>query len=428
MKRLKIITYGCQMNVADSERMAARLASIGYVRTDELDDAELILINTCSVRETAEEKILGKIGEIKKLKRSKPDLIFGVTGCMAQKDGDRLIKRAPHIDFVLGTGRQAELVRIVEELERERRHIVDTGEVSGSIVEENFIGDKKSLFVPIMYGCNNFCTYCIVPHVRGRERSRLPIDIVREIETAVENGTVEVTLLGQNVNSYEHDFPRLLDSIDRIDGLERIRFMTSHPKDLSDELIDALARNEKVCEHLHLPVQHGSDRVLKRMNRGYSSEKYRRLVEKLRAEVPDIALTTDLIVGFPGETEEDFEQTLELVREIKFDAAYTFLYSKRSGTPAATFEDQIDDRIKHERLERLMSIQNEISREINERLKDQTVEVMVEGASKSDEKFFQGRTRTNKLVLFEHSNEKIGELISVRITQPQTWLLKGERA
>lgn len=428
MKRLKIITYGCQMNVADSERMAARLASIGYVRTDELDDAELILINTCSVRETAEEKILGKIGEIKKLKRSKPDLIFGVTGCMAQKDGDRLIKRAPHIDFVLGTGRQAELVRIVEELERERRHIVDTGEVSGSIVEENFIGDKKSLFVPIMYGCNNFCTYCIVPHVRGRERSRLPLDIVREIETAVENGTVEVTLLGQNVNSYEHGFPRLLDLIDRIDGLERVRFMTSHPKDLSDELIDALARNEKVCEHLHLPVQHGSDRVLKRMNRGYSSEKYRRLVEKLRAEVPSIALTTDLIVGFPGETEEDFEQTLELVREIKFDAAYTFLYSKRSGTPAASFEDQIDDRIKHERLERLMSIQNEISREINERLKDQTVEVMVEGASKSDEKFFQGRTRTNKLVLFEHSNEKIGELISVRITQPQTWLLKGERA
>ncbi len=432
-KKLKIITYGCQMNVADSERMSARLQSIGYAPTDALDDADLILINTCSVRESAEEKILGKIGEIKRLKMQKPSLILGVTGCMAQKDGDQLIKRAPHIDFVLGTGRQSELLRIVRLLESFHRHIVVTDGVSDPIVEEIYTPrGAHSTFIPIMYGCNNFCTYCIVPHVRGRERSRQPEDIIREIQAAVDNGTVEVTLLGQNVNSYGKDhrratFAQLLTMVGEIDGLKRIRFMTSHPKDLSDELIKAIADNEKICRHIHLPVQYGSDRLLQKMNRGYTVEQYRRLVEKLRAEVPSIALTTDLIVGFPSETDADFDETLKFVREMRFDAAFTFIYSRRSGTPAATFDDQIDDRIKHERLEKLMAVQNAISLEINERLKDQEFEVLVEGASKNDEKIFIGRTRTNKLVLFEHGDERAGDFIRVRITQPQTWLLRAER-
>ena len=424
LKKMTIITYGCQMNVADSQRMSARLETLGYVPTDELADADLILINTCSVRDSAEEKILGKIGELKQYKRRKPSLIIGVTGCMAQKDGDALIKRAPHVDFVLGTGRQTELIKIVRLLESFHRHIVDVEGVSDPIVEELYTPrGSHSTFIPIMYGCNNFCTYCIVPHVRGRERSRRPEDIIREVRSAVDNGTVEVTLLGQNVNSYAHGFPQLLRSICKIEGLKRLRFMTSHPKDLLDELIEVMSTEEKLCEHLHLPVQHGSDRLLKRMNRGYSTDRYRQLVEKLRSAVPNIALTTDLIVGFPGETEEDIDRLLEFVSEIRFDAAFTFIYSKRSGTPAATFEDQIDDRLKHERLERLMAVQNKISREINDRLRGSTVEILVEGASKNDEKIFSGRTRTNKPVLFEHGDERSGDLIEVRVTQPQTWLL-----
>ena len=428
LKKLKIITYGCQMNIADSQRMAARLETIGYAPTDEFADADLILINTCSVRDSAEEKILGKIGELKQYKRRKPSLIIGVTGCMAQKEGDALIERAPHVDFVLGTGRQTELIKIVRLLESFHRHIVDVEGMSDPIVEELYTPrGTHSAFIPIMYGCNNFCTYCIVPHVRGRERSRQPQDIIREARAAVDNGTVEITLLGQNVNSYAHGFPQLLTEICKLDGLKRLRFMTSHPKDLSDELIEVMASEPTICEHLHLPVQHGSDRLLQRMNRGYSVERYRRLVEKLRAAIPNIALTTDLIVGFPGETDEDVERLLDFVREIRFDAAFTFIYSKRSGTPAATFDDQIDDRIKHERLERLMAVQNKISREINDRLAGSTVEILVEGASKSDEKIFSGRTRTNKPVLFEHGDERAGDLIRVRITQPQTWLLKAER-
>ncbi|MBR1579947.1 MAG: tRNA (N6-isopentenyl adenosine(37)-C2)-methylthiotransferase MiaB [Selenomonadaceae bacterium] len=428
LKKLKIITYGCQMNVADSQRMAARLETIGYAPTDEFADADLILINTCSVRDSAEEKILGKIGELKQYKRRKPSLIIGVTGCMAQKEGDALIERAPHVDFVLGTGRQTELIKIVRLLESFHRHIVDVEGMSDPIVEELYTPrGTHSAFIPIMYGCNNFCTYCIVPHVRGRERSRQPQDIIREARAAVDNGTVEITLLGQNVNSYAHGFPQLLTEISRLDGLKRLRFMTSHPKDLSDELIEVMASEPTICEHLHLPVQHGSDRLLQRMNRGYTVERYRRLVEKLRAAIPNIALTTDLIAGFPGETDDDVDRLLEFVREIRFDAAFTFIYSKRSGTPAATFDDQIDDRIKHERLERLMAVQNKISREINDRLAGSTVEILVEGASKSDEKIFSGRTRTNKPVLFRHGDERAGDLIRVRITQPQTWLLKAER-
>ena len=428
-KKLKILTYGCQMNVADSERMAGLLKEIGYSLTDEIETADLILINTCCVRGTAEDKVLGQIGRFKTLKRQNPALILGVAGCMAQKEGANLIKRAPHVDFVLGTGQSSEVARVVKSLERERRHIVDTSNVSGEIPSEVFPlrGGQVSTFVPIMYGCNNFCTYCIVPYVRGRERSRKPEEIFSEVKQAVAEGFKEITLLGQNVNSYAGGmtFAELIAAVDKIAGVERLRFMTSHPKDLSDELIAAIAGGKNICEHIHLPVQYGSDKILRRMNRVYTVEKYLRLVEKIRAAIPNVSLTTDLIVGFPGETEEDFSETLEFLRAVKFDAAFTFIYSKRIGTPAATFTEQIDDEIKHRRLEELMRVQNAISLEKNLALENSIVEVLVEGASKTDDKIFMGRTRSNKLVLFTHGNERAGDLINIKITQAQTWLLKG---
>ena len=429
-KKLKILTYGCQMNVADSERMAGLLKKIGYTLTDDADRADLILINTCCVRATAEDKVFGQIGRFKSLKREKPSLILGVAGCMAQKEGANLIKRAPHIDFVLGTGQSSEVARVVESLERERKHFVDTSNVSGEIPSEVFPirGGQVSTFVPIMYGCNNFCTYCIVPYVRGRERSRKPEEIFAEVKQAVAEGFKEITLLGQNVNSYSGgiSFAELLSAVDKIAGVERLRFMTSHPKDLSDELIAAIGNGKNICEHIHLPVQYGSDKILQRMNRVYTVEKYLRLVEKIRAAIPNVSLTTDLIVGFPGETEEDFQEMLNFLREVQFDAAFTFIYSKRSGTPAATFPNQIDDATKHRRLEELMKVQNEISLAKNLALKNSVVEVLMEGASKTDDKIFTGRTRSNKIVLFEHGREQAGELVNVKITQAQTWLLKGE--
>ena len=433
MRKMKILTYGCQMNVADSERMAGQLQKIGYKEIDEINEADLILINTCCVRESAEDRVYGKIGELKHLKRQNPKLIIGITGCMAQKEGEKLIRRAPHIDFILGTGRMSELINIVQNLEEVQSHIVDISNVDSGMLSDFKLSSKHySLFVPIMYGCNNYCTYCIVPYVRGRERSRLPSDIITEIKEAVNSGVVEVTLLGQNVNSYGKDhklanFAELLAEVDKIEGLRRVRFMTSHPKDLSDDLIEVIGNGKNICEHIHLPVQYGSDRILKKMNRVYTVEKYRQLVKKIRAQIPEISLTTDLIVGFPGETDEDFNETIDFIREIKFDAAYTFIYSKRSGTPAAEFDGQIDDSIKHERLEKLMDVQNEISMEINNQLQNKTFEVLVEGQSKTDETIYTGRTRTNKLVLFKHNDEKPGDFINLKITKPQTWVLKGER-
>ena len=435
MKKMKILTYGCQMNVADSERMSMQLKTIGYENVEDINDADLILINTCCVRETAEDRVYGKIGEIKHLKRKNPQLIFGITGCMAQKEGDKLISRAPHIDFVLGTGRVAELINIVQNLETVQSHIVDTSDVSGKIpdvTDYKLRSTNYSQYVPIMYGCNNFCTYCIVPYVRGRERSRLPDEIITEVKAAVKAGAVEITLLGQNVNSYGKDhklanFAELLAAVDKVDGLKRLRFMTSHPKDLSDEVIKTISNGQHICEHIHLPVQYGSDRILKKMNRIYTVEKYRQLVQKIREQIQNVSITTDLIVGFPSETDDDFNETLDFLREIKFDAAYTFIYSKRSGTPAATFDEQVDDKVKHERLQKLMDVQNAVSLEINERLAGEVVEVLVEGASKTDETIYTGRTRTNKLVLFEHGGECAGDFINVQITQPKTWLLKGKR-
>lgn len=431
-KKLYLINYGCQMNVSDAERMKGQLRTIGYEETDKAEDADLIIINTCCVRESAEDRVYGKIGEIKHLKRLNPELIFGITGCMAQKEGERLIERAPHIDFVLGTNKVHELLSTVERILAKREHVVDVLLREAGLPEDVPVarGSGVSAWVPIMYGCNNFCTYCIVPYVRGREHSRLPEDVVAEVEEAVKQGYSEVTLLGQNVNSYgkDHkraDFAELLRRVDKVPGIRRVRFMTSHPKDLSDEVIRAIRDGEHLCEHIHLPVQYGSNRILKAMNRVYTVESYRALVGRIREALPEVSLTTDLIVGFPGETEEDFLETLDFLKEIRFDAAYTFIYSKRSGTPAATMENQVDDELKKARLQRLMDVQNVISLEINEGLEGKCLEVLVEGPSKTDESVYMGRTRTNKPVLFSHSNEQPGDFVKVRITQPQTWVLKG---
>ena len=434
-KYCKLIVYGCQGNVSDGERMAGQLKAIGYDRTEDMEQADLILINTCCVRETAEDKVYGKIGEIKALKRRKPELIFGIAGCMAQKEGEALIKRAPHIDFVLGTSKVHSLSQTVRRIEAERGHVVDVNLTETELPDESeapvLRDGKLSAWVPIMYGCNNFCTYCIVPYVRGRERSRLPEDIVREVEQAVKAGYKEVTLLGQNVNSYgkdhkQADFAELLAMVDKVEGIERVRFMTSHPKDLSDKVIETMAQGKHLCEHIHLPVQHGSSKILKAMNRVYTAEAYKDLVKRIRAAMPEVSLTTDLIVGFPGETEEDFEELLAFLKEIRYDAAYTFIYSKRSGTPAAEMAEQVPEDVKKARLQKLMEVQNEISLEINKSLQGKTMEVMVEGPSKNDETVWMGHTRSNKIVLFPHGEEKEGDFVQVKITSPQTWVLKGE--
>ena len=434
-KRAFIGVYGCQMNISDAERMEGQLATLGYERTEDMARADLILLNTCCVRETAEDKVYGKIGEIKHIKRANPALIFGITGCMAQKEGEALIRRAPHIDFVLGTNKVHELKATVRQLESARRGpVVDVLLGDAPLPEDVPIErtGRLSAWVPIMYGCNNFCTYCIVPYVRGREHSRRPEDVVREVEEAAAQGFKEITLLGQNVNSYGRDhklasFAELLLMVDAVKGVERVRYMTSHPKDLSDAVIDAVRQGRHICPHFHLPVQHGSDRILRAMNRVYRKDAYRSLVERIRAAVPDASLTTDLIVGFPGETEEDFEELLDFLREIRYDAAYTFLYSKRSGTPAATMEAQVEDSVKKERLHRLMEVQNEISLEKNAALKGTVQEVLAEGPSRTDEDVWTGRTGTNKIVLWrKKGHETEGDIVRVRITQPQTWVLKGE--
>ena len=433
MKKYLILTYGCQMNENDSQRLGGLLQKIGYEETTVMEDADAILLNTCCVRESAELKIYGKIGELKGLKRNKPLLIVGVCGCMAQKNQKALFKRAPHIDFVVGPNNLHDVPNIIAQIGEERKHILATDDIIN--IESDHVPTVRkqgmTACVPIMYGCNNFCTYCIVPYVRGRERSRTIAEICAEIEGLAQEGCREVTLLGQNVNSYgkgtdEGDFADLLRAVNEIKGIERIRYMTSHPRDMSQRVIDAVRDCEKVCDHFHLPVQAGSDILLKRMNRGYTTEYYRDLVRRIREANPNASLTTVLIVGFPGETDELFEETLAFVKEMRYDAAYTFLYSKRSGTPAAEMDEQVDIKVKKARLQKLMDMQNENSLELNQAYVGRIVEVMVEGPSKSDEQTWTGRTTGNKIILWPYvGTEKVGDLVNVRVDVAQTWLLKG---
>ena len=431
-----IETWGCQMNEEDSEKLSGMLKSIGYTKTEVKEEASIILFNTCCVRENAENKVYGNLGNLKKLKKKNPDLIIGICGCMMQQQGmaDKILKEFPYVDIIFGTHNAYKFPEYLNRVKTEGVQVKEILDKETKIVEGIPVDRESSVkgFVTIMYGCNNFCTYCVVPYVRGRERSRKPEDIENEIRDLVARGYKEVTLLGQNVNSYgkgleeEINFAGLLRRVNEIEGLERIRFMSSHPKDLTEEVIMAIKECDKLCEQIHLPVQSGSDRILKIMNRHYDRAKYMSLIEKIKKEIPDCTLTTDIIVGFPGETEEDFEDTLNLVKEVGYDAAFTFIYSRRNHTPADKMENQVPDDVKHERFNRLVAAVNESVIKGNKVYEGKTVEVLVEGPSKNDETKLMGRTRNNKLVNFEGNEKLVGKLVNVYIKRAQPFSLIGE--
>lgn len=433
--RAFVETYGCAQNENDSEKLAGMLEDMGYEISDTLQDADLILYNTCAVRENAELKVFGNIGALKHKKAKNPSLLIGVCGCMMQQAhiAETIKKKYPHVDMVFGTHALYRFPQILDEAMKHTR-VFDVEDGEGRIFED--ISSKRSApplaKIPIMYGCNNFCTYCIVPYVRGRERSRSAENILREVASAARDGYREVMLLGQNVNSYGNDleggmsFAGLLREVCKIDGIERVRFMTSHPKDISDELISAIATEPKICKQLHLPVQCGSNEILKRMNRRYTREKYLEIIRKVKEEIPDIVLSTDIIVGFPGETNEDFEETLSLLREVEYDMVFSFIYSKRKGTPAAEMEDCLTEAEKHANFDRLLEVQNEISKRKNEKYFGRSEVVLTEGVSRTNEEFLSGRTDGGKIVNFRGGSELIGTMQRVKITEVKTWSLMGE--
>lgn len=433
--KYKILTWGCQMNTHDSEMISGILQKMGYCPADTLKEADVIILNTCCVRENAERKVYGRIAQLKQFKQINPLLVLAVSGCMVQQPHvvEHITKKMPYVDIIFGIKNVHKLPELIENSRHVNMPVIEV--MGGSDIDENLPikrTDDKKAWVTITYGCNNYCSYCIVPYVRGREKSRNPEDILREVKGLAKQGFVEITLLGQNVNSYGKDlkapvtFPELLRKVNDIDGIERIRFITSHPKDLSDELILAMKECKKVCKHIHLPVQSGSNRILSKMNRKYTREHYMGLIAKLRDAIANIAITTDIIVGFPGETEEDFLDTLDLVKQAEFDSAFTFIYSKRIGTPAADMAEQIDDSVKKGRLDRLMQVQDVITGNKNMNLEGTVQEVLVEGVSKGNINRLSGRSQTNKLVNFDGSEELIGKLVNVKITEPHTWSLLGK--
>ncbi len=435
-KNYHIITYGCQMNEHDSENIAGMLEALDYSHTPNPEEADVVVMNTCSVREHADKRFFGMLGQFKKQKKNNPDFIICICGCMPQQPHivEEIRKSFSWVDIVFGTQTIAEFPNLL--MERIR-----TGKKQFSIIANNeeIPEEKESkrefkhkALVNITYGCNNFCTYCIVPYTRGREKSRSLRAVKQEIINLVNDGVKEVMLLGQNVNSFRdadgNNFAALIRALDEVEGLERIRFMTSHPKDLSDELIACFGDCKKLCHNIHLPVQSGSDEVLRRMNRHYNRERYMEIVKKLRATCPDISISTDIIVGFPGETEEDFLDTLSLVREVEYDSAFTFIYSPRVGTPAAKYDNQIPENIKHDRFDRLVEEVNRCSAKKNSEYLGRIVDVMVDGPSKNDAGAWSGRTDTFKLVNFT-SEEPLteGQMVSVRITETKTFSLDGEK-
>lgn len=434
-RRFNIWTSGCQMNEHDTEIMRALLEQEGYLWTSDPEEADIVILNTCSVRKSAEQRALGLLGNLKHRKKRDPDLVIAVGGCMTHNPEvrDLLINKIPFVDIIFGTRNYHYLPEFLREAE--------SGRVIADDVDEDIPGvlpacrtSKVKAYVTIMYGCNNYCSYCIVPYTRGREKSRPLEEVYQEVAELAERGYQEVMLLGQNVNSYGKDlngninFARLLEKIDRIDGLSRIRYMTSHPRDFTDELIETIAASQKVCEHFHLPLQAGSNKILQLMNRGYSRERFLKLTDSVRERIPEASITTDIIVGFPGETEEDFLDTLDLVERVRFDAAYTFLFSAREGTPAAEMSEQIPEEVKKDRFKRLVELQNKITLEQNLPLVNQVVEVLVEGRSKKDPERWSGRTRTNKIVNFEvlDDTDLTGKLADVQIISAQTWNLSGK--
>ena len=439
-KTFHITTFGCQMNEHDSETLAGMLIEKGYVPAAERKDANIVIFNTCSIIENADKRFFGTLGQLKRRKtEQRENFTVCVCGCMMQQQHiiDTIKAKYPWVDVIFGTHNLHQLPELLDNLYREKHKQLAIWEEGGEIVEglpaKRLF--KHKAFVNIMYGCNNFCTYCIVPYTRGRERSRDAEDILKEVQALAADGVKEITLLGQNVNSYKGisrensektDFTDLIYMLSEVDGIERIRFMTSHPKDISDKLIAAYGKCEKLCHYIHLPVQAGSSKVLKEMNRHYTREDYLEIVRKLRKVDPDIAISTDIIVGFPGETEEEFEETLTLCEEVRYDSAFTFLYSVRKGTPAEKFENQIPEEIKHERFNRLVDVINRISAEKNAEYVGRIEKVLVDGPSKNNSKTYGGRTESFKLVNFRGTPDMIGQVIDVLITGANTFSLEGE--
>jgi len=433
-KRYLLRTYGCQMNEHDSEIIAGLLEVMGYTVTSDETVADLILFNTCAVRENAENKVFGEVGRVAPLKQRNPELLLGVCGCMPQEKvvQDKVRETYPWIDLVFGTHNLHRLPELVEQARHSQETVMEVWEKAEYGFDDlpKARQDGTRAWVNIQYGCNKFCTYCIVPYTRGRERSRALQSIVDEVKRLGQQGFKEITLLGQNVNDYgldlgDTDFASLLRAVARVDGIERVRFTTSNPWNFTDELIAAIADSPTVCEHIHLPVQSGSNAILRRMNRGYTREYYSSLVSRIRTAMPAISLTTDLIVGFPGETEEDFQRTLDLVKETRFETAYTFMYSPRSGTPAAAMTDAVPELIVRERLQRLMNVQNEITRSYSESLIGQRIEVLVEGLSRTNDQVLAGRSRTNRVVLLQGSPEWIGQSVVAYVESANTWTIYG---
>ncbi|MDK4515318.1 tRNA (N6-isopentenyl adenosine(37)-C2)-methylthiotransferase MiaB [Fusobacterium necrophorum] len=433
MKKATVITYGCQMNVNESAKMKKIFENLGYEITENIRESDAIFLNTCTVREGAATQIYGKLGELMQIK-AKRGSIIGVTGCFAQEQGKELLKKFPVIDIVMGNQNIGRLPQAIENIENQtEKHVVFTDHEDDlpPRLDADF-GSDQTASIAISYGCNNFCTFCIVPYVRGRERSVPLEEIVRDVEQYVKKGVKEIMLLGQNVNSYGHDFKngdtfaRLLTEICKVDGDFIVRFVSPHPRDFTDDVIDVIAKEEKIAKCLHLPLQSGSSQILKRMNRGYTKEQYLSLAHKIQNRIPGVALTTDIIVGFPGETEQDFLDTLEVVREINYDNAFMFMYSIRQGTRAATMQEQVPEDTKKERLQKLMDVQARCSYKESQKYQGKVVRVLVEGESKKNKQVLSGRTSTNKIVLFQAPISLKGSFVDVEIYECKTWTLYGK--
>ncbi|QVK19996.1 tRNA (N6-isopentenyl adenosine(37)-C2)-methylthiotransferase MiaB [Mycoplasmatota bacterium] len=434
-KKYVIQTYGCQGNEADSERMSGILEKMSFTEANDLSEADIILLNTCAIRGNAENRVFGEMGRLKSFKRNNPNLLLGVCGCMPQEESvvNKLLKQYPYVDLIFGTHNIHKIPEYLYTAYLDKERVVEVYSSEGDIVEDipKIRDNKHKAWINIMYGCDEFCTYCIVPYTRGRERSRKPAAILAEVVKLVEDGYQEITLLGQNVNAYGQDlesgysFADLLRDLNDT-GINRIRFTTSHPRDLNEDTIKAMADCDHVMEHLHLPVQSGSDSILKKMNRKYTREDYLKLVKQLKAHIPDISITTDIIVGFPNESEDDFLETLSLVKEVGFEGAFTFIYSKREGTPAAKYEDDVPEDEKKRRLYRLNDVTNDGYLNGNKRFENTIVEVLVDSVSKNDKEKLSGYSRHNKLVNFTGNEESIGKIVKVRILEAKTWHLLGE--
>ena len=433
-KKYTILTYGCQMNVHDSENISGIMEDLGYTKEDNYENADVIIINTCAIRENAQNKVVGILGRIKKLKETNPNIITIISGCMPQEESvsNTLKNKYKWVDIVLGTHNIYDIPTLLDNITKERKQNIEVYSIEGSIIENLPIkrDSKIKAWVNIQYGCDKFCSYCIVPYTRGKQRSRLPEDILKEVKSLKEKGYKEVTLLGQNVNAYGKDLElnytmaNLLEDTAKT-GIDRVRFVTSHPWDFSSDMIDVIAAYPNIMPYIHLPIQSGSDNILKKMNRRYTISEYKNLFNELKAKIPGVSITTDIIVGFPGETEEDFEKTLEVYNELKYDLAFTFIYSPREGTPAAKIEDNIPLKEKEERLQRLNALVNKYARENNEKYQNKIVPVLIEGYSDKGGKLM-GYTDTMKLVNVVGDSSSIGSIVPVRITEVKTWSMEGE--